>query len=551
MACRFCPYIDPVRRQRWVAFAAIEGALAVAIGVAVYMPSVVQAQPDLDATATSWNPVAGMPLTEPVQRYSRNGVLRVDLTAHPKVLDVSGSPLVARPFNDSLFGPTLHVRPGDKLVVKFRNDTDQHTNIHYHGIHMSPNGRADNVFRDFKAGGTYKSVVRMPRDHAIGTFWYHTHYHGNANSQVQGGLTGLLIVDGFDRLVASHTPASGRPAVRGDIAMPAMPKERQIILRDVVTKSGTNVIAFDKGGGESALRRRLVNGLLEPTFDLASGQTQLWRIANVGANIWYKLRLPGHRFHVVAEDGVPVWKVWKARTLYVPPGKRFDVLVQGGKPGDYTLRTAHFDGGVSFTGSGTPAYDGAAANLAHVTVTGPPRPPGPLPKRMASQAREQREDLANQPIAKKRRFSFSLSLNAEQGFRAMINGKVYDPAEKPVTPVLGTVEEWTLVNNSTEMHPFHIHVNDFQVMSVNGKPFHAKGRQDIVDIPPSGTVVIRQKFEHFTGKFVFHCHVLFHEDYGMMRAVDVVAPGEAPSAQPGPAPAMHGHSHAKSATVNW
>jgi suppressor of ftsI len=105
---------------------------------------------------------------------------------------------------------------------------------------------------------------------------------------------------------------------------------------------------------------------------------------------------------------------------------------------------------------------------------------------------------------------------------------------------------------TTEDHPFHVHVNDFQVMSVNGKPYHAVGLQDVVTIPhkvhgKAGVVVIRMKFEDFTGHFVFHCHILAHEDAGMMMTVDVVKPGQ--KATPPPGAAEHAaHEHLETAT---
>ena len=86
---------------------------------------------------------------------------------------------------------------------------------------------------------------------------------------------------------------------------------------------------------------------------------------------------------------------------------------------------------------------------------------------------------------------------------------------------LGTLEEWTVRNTSKELHPFHIHVNDFQVISVNGRPYDAHGWQDTVPLPIGGEVVMRMQFNDFTGKYVFHCHILAHEDNGMMAVVDV------------------------------
>jgi FtsP/CotA-like multicopper oxidase with cupredoxin domain len=103
-----------------------------------------------------------------------------------------------------------------------------------------------------------------------------------------------------------------------------------------------------------------------------------------------------------------------------------------------------------------------------------------------------------------------------------INDKEFDPDRVDVRPRLGTVEEWTLRNASNEQHPFHIHVNDFQVVSVGSEPYEAHGRQDTVPLLPGGDVVIRTPFADFTAKFVFHCHILNHEDAGMMAVVEVV-----------------------------
>jgi FtsP/CotA-like multicopper oxidase with cupredoxin domain len=103
-----------------------------------------------------------------------------------------------------------------------------------------------------------------------------------------------------------------------------------------------------------------------------------------------------------------------------------------------------------------------------------------------------------------------------------INDKEFDPDRVDVRPRLGTVEEWTLRNASDEQHPFHIHVNDFQVVSVGGEPYEAHGLQDTVPLLPGNDVVIRTRFADFTGRFVFHCHILNHEDAGMMAVVEVV-----------------------------
>ena len=160
--------------------------------------------PDADRTKAqapppaSWTPVAGRPLQQPRQLRSRNGELKVDLDARRHVIDVAGAPLEAQPFNGGLIGPTLRVRPGDRLEVTIRNGTAEQTNIHYHGLHVRPTGDSDNVFRVFEPATTVRSVVNLPGDHAPGTYWYHVHLHGSTEEQVMGGLSGLLVVDGLE-----------------------------------------------------------------------------------------------------------------------------------------------------------------------------------------------------------------------------------------------------------------------------------------------------------------------------------------------------------------
>ena len=281
------------------------------------------------APPASWTPVAGRPLAQPRELRSRNGVLKVGLDARRHVIDVAGAPLEAQPFNDHLVGPTLRVRPGDRLEVTIRNGTSEPTNIHYHGLHVKPTGDSDNVFRVFAPASTVRSVVELPRDHPPGTYWYHVHLHGSTEEQVMGGMSGLLIVDGLERLLPTRFDGI---------------RERALALRDVQVGGGSIVM----GQGEVAPDKPstwLVNGQLRPAFSLAPGETQLWRIANIGADLFYDVALDGHRFTVVAEDGSPVWRTRTARHLVLPPGKRFDVLVRGGEPGRYGFRSRPYDEG--------------------------------------------------------------------------------------------------------------------------------------------------------------------------------------------------------------
>jgi len=465
-----------------------------------------------DPARPPWAPVTGLALAEPQQLYAKNGALRVTLDAERKTIRVSGSPIVAQPFNGQLVGPTLHVRPGDTIEVTFRNATPQDTNIHYHGMHVSPKGSSDNVFRTFAPGTTVRSKIVLPKDHSPGTYWYHAHFHGLTDPQVMGGMSGLIIVEGLETLL---------PKPLRNV------RQRQIAIRDLQT-SATAPGWAELNGVEidpTKPTKRLVNGRLQPHTALRSGETELWRLANIGSDLFYDVQLDGHKLHVIAEDGSPVWRVRTVDHLVMPPGKRFDVLVKGGAPGRYQLRTlADREEGFE----ALPTVDLMSVDV----LPGASRPGPRIPRRLATPA----GPITSRPVAKKRTFTFSFGTGTD--FTALIDGKTFDPTKTNVAPIVNTVEEWTLRNTSDEEHPFHIHVNDFQVVRVNGRPYRARGLQDVVIIPKMeggkpGEVVIRIPFDHFTGHFVFHCHILGHEDAGMMMTVQVRRRGQRPTPPPG------------------
>jgi suppressor of ftsI len=479
--------------------------LAAGLLVAALVTGLAVRGTDAASFPARWDPRPGLRFAEPLQLHARGGVLSVELTAERGMIDVSGDAVIAQPFNGRLIGPTLHVRPGDTIEATIENATDRETNIHYHGLHVRPTGISDNVFRTFHPGQTVRSVVHLPLDHAPGTYWYHVHLHGLTEGQVMGGLSGLLVVEGLERLLP-------RPLRHV--------KQRQLAIRNLQT-DGDAVVTDGESIDPTAPTALLVNGLLLPRLSLRSGETQLWRIGNVGSDLFYDVSLAGHVMTVIAEDGSPVWRVHRASHLVLAPGKRYDVLVTGGRPGSYAFKTLRYDQGFSY---------GPRLDLAHVTVTGPPA-------RGAPPAMPRALDTPNEPIGRRavmRRRRFVFSFGTGRTFRALINGEQFTVGKNDVVPILGTVEEWTLINDSPEDHPFHIHVNDFQVMSVNGRRVRATGLQDVVVIPKNGgRVVIRNPFDDFGGHYVFHCHILGHEDAGMMQTVDVVRRGQRPTPPPG------------------
>lgn len=163
----------------------------------------------------------------------------------------------------------------------------------------------------------------------------------------------------------------------------------------------------------------------------------------------------------------------------------------------------------------------------HIKVAGLPVLPSPIPTTLLPMV-----DLRNAKVDNLRTLTFSEGgTNDNPTF--LFDGKMFDPNVVNQVMVLGTTEEWHLVNNSDEVHPFHIHINPFQVISINGKAVDRPNYDDTFPIPVHSTVVIRTRYLDFDGKYVLHCHILFHEDHGMMQIVEVVKPGAAPASDNG------------------
>jgi FtsP/CotA-like multicopper oxidase with cupredoxin domain len=440
---------------------------------------------------TSFPTRQGQPLVEPPVISSVQGVLRTTFDVRESTYDVAGQLLQGKTYGPGLLGPTLVVNPGDHIEIDVQNHLAEATNFHTHGLHTSPIGVSDNVLRVMPANTNDPVSIEVPTDVAPGTYWYHAHLHGLTEEQVFSGLAGTLIVNGLtDRLP---------PDLR-------LVPQHLLALRDVQLQ-GTSILT--KNINSDAPTTRTVDGQVNPVIAAVPGQTTMLHIGDMSADIWYRLELDGARFTVLAEDANPLGVVETRDQLLVPPGKRFDVLVRWNRAGRYHLRTLPYSTG--------PAGDSYPARvLATFAVAGAPVAPVPMPTTMGP-----RPDLGADPIAVHRNVVFSEN---NKGF--FINGRMFDPHHVTFSPKLGTTEEWTIHNATEEEHPFHIHVNDFQVMSINGKKVDAASLRDTVPLPVGGTVVVRMRFTQFLGRYVFHCHILAHEDGGMMAIVDVTKDGK-------------------------
>jgi suppressor of ftsI len=464
----------------------------------------------------------GQPYADPPDANGATGRhLTITLAAHATHFDLSGRQVWGESYNGDFVAPTIHLAPGEDASITLINHLSVATNLHFHGLHVSPTEDSDNPFLCVEPGRTFTYHLTLPADHPAGTYWYHSHAMGTSCAMATMAASGFMAGDVENQIFAG---LSGALVVGDDRALlpPALREitAHTVVLKDVQIDATGHIVQNTATTSINSNNPtvRLVNGLLRPTMTIRPGETQLWRLVNAGADIFYQLQLDGYTFSVVGEDGRPVAQVRTAGTLLLPPGKRYDVLVTAGSRQTVTwLRTTAYSNGPQ--GDAYPDV-----RLASVHITGDPATPtggasGAIPGAPA--------DLAGAPIAQHR--TVVLSENAT-GTSFYVNGRQFSMNQSVFdTPAtVNTVEEWTIVNTSGEDHPFHLHTNAFQVMSINGVALPYTNVQDIVPIPHAvggvpGKVVIRVSFANYTGRWMFHCHIAAHEDNGMMSFINVVS----------------------------
>lgn len=443
----------------------------------------------------------------PPEITSRNGILSTTLEVSTRRAEVDGQAVTTTIYNGEYMPPVLRLKPGDTLALRLINNAAVATNQHYHGLNVSPRINpdatvSDNVFVHTEPGKTTDYRVTIPATHHPGLYWYHSHQHGSSEQQVMGGLSGGLVIEGLLAPLPEFA----------DI------KERIVLLKDIqIGPDGKVPSDIDS----SAPTYRTVNGQTNPVMTIAPGETQLLRIGNIGANMYYRLKLPGHTLYELARDGIRHNQLVPFEELLLPPASRSEVLIQGGDAGQYELKSLAIDTG--------PQGD-TAPEITLMTVVSQGLPQA---KRAWPAALPVVEDFRNLPVARRRTITFQESADGNNFFIDSGNGPVqFDMARVDAAIQSGTVEEWTVLNPTGEWHTFHIHQTDFQVTEVNGIARKFVGHQDNVNVAyqadassPPGQVKLLIDFRdpNIVGKFVYHCHILEHEDGGMMAVAEVVS----------------------------
>jgi FtsP/CotA-like multicopper oxidase with cupredoxin domain len=443
----------------------------------------------------------GLSLAQPEVLASSSGVLELRLTAAPGVR-LAGQDTSAQGYNGSSPGPTLRVRPGDELQVQLVNRLDQPTNLHTHGLRVSPSGNSDNPFVTVRPGDSFDYTFHIPADHPAGTFWYHPHHHGTVADQIFSGLVGALLVE-------------------DETALPVA--DDLVLLVTDTTLDGAGHVA--PAGRMARMQGRegdlvLVNGQHEPVIAATPGAAQRWRVINGCTSRVIAVRLEGHSLTQVAVDGIFLPAPVDRDHVLLAPGNRTDLLVRPTGDGDYALVSGPYDrGSAAMMGGGMGGDDSpndSTVRLATMSVSGPASASPPYPTMLPAPPVPQ--GLA----AGQRRLNFAMGMAAGMGAMAFtIDGRTFDPDRDDQTVALGTTEEWTVVNTSPMDHPFHLHGWPFHVLDGAAGTPPTGVQQDVVLVPARGWVRLRIPFTDHPGRSVYHCHILDHEDLGMMGTINV------------------------------
>lgn len=430
-----------------------------------------------------------------------DGTMRIALEAAEGEVAVAGRTATLWTYNGYFPGPTLKLREGERVVLELTNKLAEPTNLHFHGLHISPSGQGDNVFRLVGPGETAQYSFTVPRGSA-GTYWYHPHVHKSVSAQLFRGLAGAIVVEGA-----------------ADAALRELP-EQLLIFKDLEFRADGQVPRHTKQdwmmGREGSLLT--VNGALEPQLKVPGDAIRL-RLLNASNARYFRLRIPEATLQVTATDGGSVGTPFTVEELLLAPGERYEVAAQFSVRGRYTLQTLPYNrspedmvmGGKGDMAGMDATPSASTAALVHFEVSGESR--FTMPQTLTTVPALRLTDAT-----KRRRIVLSEDM---ENLKFYIDKKLFDPARTDFTPTFGTVEHWEFVNESGMDHPMHLHVHPFQILARDGvKEPHATWK-DVVNVPAKGSVELLVPFADYPGKTVMHCHIVEHEDFGMMSVIDV------------------------------
>ena len=433
--------------------------------------------------ASNWLFDAPLALASSPVLTSTNGILKLTLVADEKLIKYGNSTRWAMTYNGVFPAPTLRAKPGDTLEITLVNKLSNPTNLHTHGLHTSPSGNGDNPLLMIEPGKTFKYSIKIPMTQKSGTFWYHPHHHELSAGQVASGLAGALIVED----------------VLDQIPLMAKSTERVIVLADPrigKTSAVASTSPMDRMHGRSG-PNTLTNGALVPSFQSNGGSIERWRIINSCVSQYQTISVPGAELWQVASDSSRLAKPTSINSITLTPGQRTEILISAPKAGTYTVQN-EIQPIAKLNFSAKSDSVTSASLLPYVPIT--------------------KVDKKRTITVKGSGMGMMGGMNHEASFT--FDGKAFDPNRIDQSVKLSSTEEWTISNTTSMDHPFHLHVWPFQV-SDDGSGKSLQGWHDTVNLPSGRSVKIRIPFADIKGTTVYHCHILDHEDAGMMGIIKV------------------------------
>eukprot|EP00527_Entomoneis_sp_CCMP2396_P002804 CAMPEP_0198145930 /NCGR_PEP_ID=MMETSP1443-20131203/26230_1 /TAXON_ID=186043 /ORGANISM="Entomoneis sp., Strain CCMP2396" /LENGTH=501 /DNA_ID=CAMNT_0043809695 /DNA_START=233 /DNA_END=1738 /DNA_ORIENTATION=+ len=428
-----------------------------------------------------------------------------------------------------------------------------HTNLHLHGldveVHMfDPVGThdPDAPHIAIAPGQCFCYKFNIPDNHPTGMYWYHPHLHGSTAIQMWSGMLGVLYVDG---------------PLEQELADFGVKKQEEFVIWDPVFRNvsaPTHDIEVDEFlMGQTTLSKIhpfLINGKDAPTFELSVGEV-LWlrvlcaTVENENTFIiypegredepWDESAVP---FWVIGADGVTYSKPAEKHILVLAGGQRHEMLLQFEEPGNYVISQQGIQGMQFFDMLGHP-HDQILATMKVVDNGANPRflPIVPISEMTFTPGYPKDMDIDSADIAASETIVFSMGANRDEAPfpQYYVNGKSFAGNRLDFFARPGEVREYVLINANHNVHPFHIHVNRFQIKEMGSElsketypvlkalmDFDPFAWRDIVVVPPNGRARIWVHYGNYTGKTVFHCHFLAHEDTGMMSTLFIGEPRE-------------------------
>jgi FtsP/CotA-like multicopper oxidase with cupredoxin domain len=442
------------------------------------------------------------PLAE--SRIDDDGTRVFDLTAQSGTTDFStgASPSASATetmgFNGSFLGPTLRAKRGEKVAVNFSNELERTTSVHWHGMHL-PAAMDGGPHQEVAPGGTWRPAWEIDQPGA--TLWYHPHPHGETEDQVYRGLAGMFILDDED------TAASRVPSEYGVDDIPVIVQDKQF------TEDGQLTLQHD--GNEIGLLGStvMVNGTIGAHHKVTTEKVRLRLLNGSTARIYNFGFEDGRPFQLVATDGGLLRSPLEQRAIQLSPGERAEIVVDMEPGTTVMLRSSEPDLGAVAAPFAFGAND--SFDVLELRAPGGLAPSSAVSPTLSEFGADE--------------FDASVTRSFELEGRK-INGLTMDMGRIDEAVTVGATEVWEVRNKNLFPHNFHIHDVQFQILSIDGEapPAHLAGRKDTVYLSPQKTYRLIMTFEDYADPqvpYMFHCHLLLHEDEGMMGQFVVVEPG--------------------------